>query len=109
MLVADRDTAEPLLCHHEQGLLHRRLGRDQGQLRLAVHQVGDGDQHGPDPSTRVQHAEVVGGEPLALQQRDGEGVAQRHLQRSGGRGRADLGGGLRRMRQQQADIRGAAQ
>ncbi len=57
----------------------------------------------------MQHPELPGGEALALEQGDREGVAERHLQgRGGGRG-ADLGRGLRRVRQQEADVGGASE
>ena len=75
----------------------------------AVHQVAGVFQQRAEFAARMQHAEVDRGEATALQQRDGERVAQRELHQRGRRRREIVRASLPRLRQHQRDIGGGAQ
>ena len=63
--------------HGQNGVAHTRVFGGERQLVAGMHQVGYPLQAGPDLSAGMQHPEIGGRKPLALQQCDRDGVAQR--------------------------------
>ena len=79
------------------------------ELGGGVHHVGGGAQHRAELSAGMEDLEVVGLEALALEQGDGERIAQRDHQRGGGGGGVGFGAGFGGVGHLQQDVGGAAE
>ena len=97
------DAAEALRGHDDQRLRHRRLGGHERQIGARVHDVGHPDQPPAELAARMVDLEVVGREPLALQQGDRQRIAQRQHHDGRRRRREAEGAGLRLVRQHERD------
>ena len=75
------------------------------QAVALVHQVADEFQPRAELAARMQNLEVARGEALALEQRDGEAIAERKLHHGRGGGRESVRAGFLGLRQCQHHFR----
>ena len=94
-----------LVCQQHDALPHGAL-RKEGRQVLRDHHVADAQQQvAAERASRVQRSEVLAAEPLLLEQRDGEGVAQGEGGGRAGRRGEDLGARFFRDARVEHDVR----
>src|SRR5262245_64493522 len=79
VLLDHAEAAKGLLGHYHDGFGHRYIAGGEGQPVAFMHEVAHEFQPGAELTARMQDLEVAGGEALALEQRDGEAIAERKL------------------------------
>src|SRR6516164_9043027 len=96
--VGDADAAEGLGRHLGDRFRHAGADRGERDLAAGMHDVAHELEHRAKPTARVEPAEVDRGKAAALQQRDGERVAERGLHQRRGGGSEIVRAGLARLR-----------